>query len=47
MNLKFLLIPIMESKDNDPWDCGHLNEWTAYSDDIKYYDDEFIKLKNS
>ena len=45
MDLEFLLIPIMESKDNDPWDCGHLSEWTAYSDDVKYYNDEFIEVK--
>ena len=45
MDLEFLLIPIMESKDNDPWDCGHLSEWAAYSDDVKYYNDEFIEVK--
>ena len=45
MDLEFLLIPIMESKDDNPWDCGHLSEWAAYSDDVKYYNDEFIELK--
>ena len=45
MDLELLLIPIMESKDNDLWDCGHLSEWAAYSDDVKYYNDEFIELK--
>lgn len=48
MDLEALLIPIMESTDTDidPWDCGHLSEWTAYSDDVKYYNDEFIEVKN-
>ena len=45
MDLEFLLIPIMESKDDNPWDCGHLSEWAAYSDDVKYYNDEFIEVK--
>lgn len=45
MDLELLLIPIMESKDNDLWDCGHLSEWAAYSDDVKYYNDEFIEVK--
>ena len=45
MNLELLLIPVLESENNDEWDCGHLSEWTAYSDNVKYYDNEFIKLK--
>ena len=45
MDLEVLLIPIMESEDISPWDCGHLSEWASNSNAIKYYDDEFIELK--